>query len=153
MDEENRDSKKSLDNKPNTEQKLLIYRTGEQILADLNGGKLPTRFREWKKLGDRFDIHYHIIPGLQSAGLIYNTNAEAGDLFLPDIRDRRLLHLWILHEAIEFLYAREVSAAFVYPWFWGDHHDMARIVDIAYSQKYGARLEDRVGWRGRYNAP
>ena len=119
---------------PDDEQQSRIYRKSRQLLADLNGGKEPTKFREWRQIAARFDIRYHVMPGLASPAFYYDNDAGSGDLFLPAIRDRFQLHCWIMHEMIEFLYSLEVCPAMNYPEGWGTHHDMARIVDQAARQ-------------------
>ena len=126
------------DELPTDAEARAIYAKACAEIAELNQGKEPTRFREWAAIGRRFGIRWHIVPSLASPAFFYDEDQELGDLFLPRSRDRRQVHVWIMHEMIEFLYAREICATFLYPKDWGSDHDMAALVHNLHAARLAA---------------
>lgn len=106
-----------------------------QALTDCNAGKPLDTWEDWLRVGQRIgirQIEFHDPEVVPAPMLRYDGGDRRATavLYLPYTRSRRRLYLWLLHEFSECAMARDLTTPFHYPADWGDHHDMAQVVEL-----------------------
>lgn len=102
-------------------------------LTDCNGGKPFASWQEWLRVGRRIGIRrieFHDNEIVPAPILRFDPGGtQSAVLYLPRPKSRHQLYRWLLHEFGEIIMLRELAPPFYYPAEWGDHHDMAVIVE------------------------
>ena len=106
-----------------------IRREVYETLAEANRGIFPHSLPHWERAARRFGLRIVMAPCVRAPHVKYNHFLECGILYLPETDNYRLLHLWCLHEIAEIAMTWTGRAPCNYPPHWGDHHQLAMVVD------------------------
>ena len=101
---------------------------------DCNGGKPFGIWDDWERVGRRIGIRRIEFGSRETVPepmLRFDSPGPEATavLYLPPPPCRKTLYLWLLHEFSEMIMARELAPPLCYPAEWGDHHQMAQVVE------------------------